>query len=326
MKRKRVDPMKIYYSKDFYKSHTIDNVVSFPKMLLVQGSSSCNFKCIQCFREVMVPRRKASGLGEGYISNELIEKIADECKGKDGFIGIHFALYGEPLLNPQIVKIIRTIKSRGLRAQIVTNGYFLDEKMSHDLVNAGLDKIKISFQGTNKERYEFWRANSDYERIVKHVKQLVEIRDKKDSDLFIQVGTSSADDTLEELGEFVAHWSGIVDHAYWNYTALLHVADSPRLKGVNILRQAPKNTEQCWDPFLRMSVLWNGKVGRCVDDEENYVGDLNSQTVEEVWNGEEYLFVRKTLIEKGNIFDICQHCPMEPKETIKEYEHRYEDK
>lgn len=322
---KKIDPMKLYYDKDFYKDHSIDNVISFPKMLLIQASSSCNFKCIQCFREIMVPRRKISGLGEGYISLELIEKISDECKDKKDFIGIHFALYGEPLLNPNLVDIVKVIKSRNLKCQIVTNGYFLNEKMINNLIDARLDKIKVSFQGTNKERYEFWRNNEHYDLIVKHIKMLVKIRDQKGSDLFIQVGTSSADDTEDELNDFVAYWGNIVDHAYWNYTSLLHIADNPKLKEIEILRQSERRTEQCWDPFLRMSVPWNGKVGRCVEDEENYVGDLNHQTIDEVWNGEEFMSVRKTLVEKGNVFDCCRYCGMEPNETIRDYTYRYSE-
>ncbi len=323
-KDKKIDPIKLYYTKEYYAPLSM-NVIDFPKMLVLQGSSFCNFNCIMCQRNVKVKKREKTKLGNGYMSVQLIKKIVDECKNIKDFLGLQFALYGEPLLNPDIVKIIEVIKKGGVKVQIVTNGSMLEEEMIRKLINAGLDKIKISFQGASPEKYKLWRDKDYYSKLVSIVHNVVRIRDKMKSDLFVQVGTSSADDTIEELKDFISYWKKIVDHVYWNYTCLLHLQDDPVINNLKILRQAPKNTKKCWELFKRMAVMWNGKVVRCVNDEEHFIGDLNTQSIREIWNGEIMNKYRSTILAKGNILEGCEYCTTQPDET-KNYKYRYNQK
>jgi hypothetical protein len=37
------------------------------------------------------------------------------------------------------------------------------------------------------------------------------------------------------------------------------------------------------------------------------VGDLNQSSLEEIWNGEKYVDMRKRLVENG-IFPVCRRC------------------
>ncbi len=51
---------------------------------------------------------------------------------------------GEPLLHPELEEIIRRIRSRGLLAGLITNGYLLTAKRILSLNDAGLDHLQIS--------------------------------------------------------------------------------------------------------------------------------------------------------------------------------------
>jgi MoaA/NifB/PqqE/SkfB family radical SAM enzyme len=51
---------------------------------------------------------------------------------------------GEPLLHPDVVEIIRRIRSRGVMAGIITNGYLLTPDRIQELNRAGLDQLQIS--------------------------------------------------------------------------------------------------------------------------------------------------------------------------------------
>jgi|TARA_B100002003_G_C14074869_1_gene517086 MoaA/NifB/PqqE/SkfB family radical SAM enzyme len=316
-----IDPLKLYYAKEYYDG-LLESEIGFPKILLLQASSLCNFSCIMCYRTLHVPERKIFGIQEGNMSLKLIKKLVRECQGEKDFLGFHLAEYGEPLMNPEITEIISCIHKAGLTSQIVTNGFYLDDKMIKGLINAGLSKIKISFQGATPKRYKFWRNNNYYEKVVSNVKNLVKARDAKKSDLYIQVGTSSCDDTEEELEKFVNYWKDLVDHVYWNYTILLHLKDKELFNKINVLRQAPKKEDKCNDPFLRMTVLWNGKVTQCVNDEGHFIGDLNKQTIYEVWHSTKMNANRKIILENGNILPNCDTCAAQPKETL-QYNYRY---
>jgi MoaA/NifB/PqqE/SkfB family radical SAM enzyme len=63
---------------------------------------------------------------------------------------------------------------------------------------------------------------------------------------------------------------------------------------------------RCLYPFLHARVSFSGKVYFCPFIRVE-VGDLTQSTLEEVWNGERYVGMRKKLLEHG-IFPVCRRC------------------
>ena len=63
---------------------------------------------------------------------------------------------------------------------------------------------------------------------------------------------------------------------------------------------------RCLYPFLHARVSFSGKVYFCPFIRVE-VGDLTKSTLEEVWNGERYVQMRKQLLEHG-IFPVCRRC------------------
>jgi MoaA/NifB/PqqE/SkfB family radical SAM enzyme len=79
---------------------------------------------------------------------------------------------------------------------------------------------------------------------------------------------------------------------------------------------------RCLYPFLYARVSFSGKVYFCPFIRVE-VGDLTSQSLEEVWTGERYVSLRKKLVETG-IFPVCRRCckvelaPVAPEATADE--------
>jgi MoaA/NifB/PqqE/SkfB family radical SAM enzyme len=67
-----------------------------------------------------------------------IDKLADLGTSVVAFSG------GEPLLHPQLDELIRHIRSRGMMAGLITNGFLLSEDRIKALNAAGLDYMQIS--------------------------------------------------------------------------------------------------------------------------------------------------------------------------------------
>ncbi|HEY2433704.1 MAG TPA: radical SAM protein [Vicinamibacterales bacterium] len=63
---------------------------------------------------------------------------------------------------------------------------------------------------------------------------------------------------------------------------------------------------RCLYPFLHARVSFSGKVYFCPFIRIE-VGDLTTSSLEEVWNGEKYVALRRTLLEHG-IFPVCRRC------------------
>jgi MoaA/NifB/PqqE/SkfB family radical SAM enzyme len=63
---------------------------------------------------------------------------------------------------------------------------------------------------------------------------------------------------------------------------------------------------RCLYPFLHARVSFSGKMYFCPFIRVE-VGDLNTSSLEEIWNGEKYVSMRRALVEQG-IFPVCRRC------------------
>jgi hypothetical protein len=63
---------------------------------------------------------------------------------------------------------------------------------------------------------------------------------------------------------------------------------------------------RCLYPFLQARVSFSGKVFFCPFIRVE-VGDLTTSTLEEVWNSERYVDMRRRLLDNG-LFPVCRRC------------------
>jgi radical SAM protein with 4Fe4S-binding SPASM domain len=63
-------------------------------------------------------------------------------------------------------------------------------------------------------------------------------------------------------------------------------------------------------------VLWDGRVSLCCADFDgrNVLGDLNTSTIQEIWNAEPYRNARRQHLESGGP-DICRSCDLPKKDS-----------
>ncbi|HOY33379.1 MAG TPA: twitch domain-containing radical SAM protein [Bacteroidales bacterium] len=74
------------------------------------------------------------------------------------------------------------------------------------------------------------------------------------------------------------------------------------------IKKRPEDTI-CVLPWVHLNIRPNGKVLQCCMtlDHKNYAGDLNKQTIEEVWNGRFLRTMRKKML-KGIEPEMCRRC------------------
>ena len=58
---------------------------------------------------------------------------------------------GEPMLHPEIYEIITHIRSHGMMAGLISNGYYLTRKRIEKLNDAGLEYLQISIDNVNPD-------------------------------------------------------------------------------------------------------------------------------------------------------------------------------
>ncbi|MEA4956429.1 GTP 3',8-cyclase [bioreactor metagenome] len=108
-------------------------------------TNRCNINCLYCHHDGMMPSNNEMTPNEIFQILKIAKSIGVE---KIRFSG------GEPLIRKDIVEIIEKTSSLGFKdISITTNGIFL-AKYAQDLVNAGLNRVNISFDTLNAETYK----------------------------------------------------------------------------------------------------------------------------------------------------------------------------
>lgn len=135
------NPSEIYeeYRRCWVEYPTQFILKEFPMHLDIESTNRCNLQCTFCDRQRTVSENQF-----GDMDMNLYKKIIDEG-ARNNLWGIKLSYRGEPLLHPHIVQMVAYAKQKGiLDVYFNTNGMLLNERMSSNLIEAGLDRISIS--------------------------------------------------------------------------------------------------------------------------------------------------------------------------------------
>jgi radical SAM protein with 4Fe4S-binding SPASM domain len=123
----------------------------------------------------------------------------------------------------------------------------------------------------------------------------------------IETMFNASRDTLGETTDYLRFWKGKVDHARVGSISLAFKEhDHEAVFAVT-------RTGACTQIYERMPITWNGLVTQCVVDVDGdqIVGDLNKDSISDVWNSERMRMVRQ--IHHDRTFEklpMCLHCDM----------------
>jgi len=289
------------FSKEYfeYRKKWQDNpkqriVGDFPLHLDIESTNNCNLKCTMCGRNWMKEKL-------GFIDFDLFKKIIDEAS-KYKLPSIKLNYRGEPLLHPDLPKMVKYAKDKGiLEVQFNTNGLLLSEEKAEELIDAGLDRIIFSFDGATKETYEKIRRGSDYDKVIKNIKYLVSLRNKKGLKRpLVRVQMVKMTENAQEVEEFIKMWTPIA-----NKVAISTVID--------FLAKECKENEHfpCPQIYQRLMICWDGEVRMCCGDWYGKFGldNVKERSLYDIWHGEKINRVRKLHSEgKFNEVPACASC------------------
>ncbi|MCX6559279.1 MAG: SPASM domain-containing protein [Candidatus Aminicenantes bacterium] len=127
--------------------------------LYVEPTSRCNLACRTCIRNTW-----REPLGD--MPWPLFQRLTAQLADLPHLESVMFAGFGEPTAHPDILRMIRAVKSRGLRAEITTNGTLLDGPMIDGLRRAGLDMLWASFDSAGEAGFEDIRRGAKFGPVV----------------------------------------------------------------------------------------------------------------------------------------------------------------
>jgi hypothetical protein len=276
-----------------------DRAPRMPEIVQIEATNICNAKCTFCPRDDMKRR-------QGVMDVDLYRKVVDECASLGiGHVRMHN--YGEAFVDKRLPEKIAYAKSRGIpEVGVITNGSLLGPDVARAVVEAGLDAINISLDAAGKETFESTRLGLKYDKVIANVEGLVQARRELGRTRPKLILSFVRQDNSAEEQAFIDHWSAVADK--------IHITELHNWAGT-LKRRADVNFP-CYRQWLTFTVLWDGRVSLCCADLDGHIvlGDLRTQSIAEIWNGDAYRRVRREHLESGGPA-ICRNCDLPAKDS-----------
>lgn len=256
----------------------------------------------------------------GTMDDEVFDRVLGEARYFTDPCWFHW--FGEPLLHPRLFDQIERAKSRGVpNLGISTNGTLLDDRRARSILDSPLDTLMIAIDGTSKEVYERIRLSPrhEFEEVVANARSFLDARRARGAGRpHTILSIIVMEDTEPELEEFRAHWldAGADEVLFKPFTTWANQADGFLELGTPAVRSAAAARREfpchfLWESFV---VAWNGLVLPCCNDYDaiEVLGDLRTQSVPEIWNGERYQRLRRAERDGNNDSPLCSGCTQAP--------------
>ena len=287
-----------------------------PMNVTLEPTNICNLECPVCETGAGV-----LGRPDGHMTLEqfktLIDKVAEHTNT------LMFYFMGEPFLNKHAYKMVRYAKDVGIPfVTTCTNGDLL---YPEKLVECGIDEVSFQIGGMTQETHQIYRINSNLERIMKNLKETLRIKQERRPSMRVLCGFILMKHNEHEVETFKREMAAIgvdqavvidpcvrtveqgklylpTDKKHWFYDPVAFEAGELKPKII------PDN--ECPWIYYSLSIHVNGDVVPCCRDPkgEQVMGNLLSESLEEVWNGQRFQTFRNKLHQNQKEIGICRLC------------------
>ncbi len=275
-----------------------------PAHMKIELTNFCNLACPMCPHEQMER-------AVGYMKPELYRRVIDMAAPELEFAYLHHL--GESLFHGKIGDFIRYGRQRGVAMGLSTNATYLDGRKAKLLLESGLDFLVISLDGATPDTYARVRVGGDFATTMKNVREFFELRRRVPNETTVVVQMIVTEANHAEVAPFAELWAKecgaevmIKEARDW--------AGQVKLVQIGKAAGRPPSVKRvpCKMLWSELTVLWDGAVVPCVNvyEKQNVLGDLATQTLDEVWNGAPMRALRERhLADDVDGIPVCATCP-----------------
>ncbi len=289
---------------------------NLPDVIRIEPVGLCNFNCQHCPTGVS-PNKRA------LLSKDKFHEIIDGFK-KINFLPRVVVCYhgGEPLLNKNLTYFIKYLKDWGVKKTVITtNASLLTEQKSIELIEAGIDQIKVSFDGESVEENNYIRQKGNFYANAENLKTFCKVY-KKISKHKIDISTASTIITKEEDLDIIfknkKHTNPpkyLTDY-FKNEMDVMRISSYPAMIWPNLNKNdylhksfPSEKPSYCSLLFETFTILSNGNVVTCCYDLKGELihGNIFKESILKIWESEKYKKIRSNFkIKKYN--SLCESC------------------
>lgn len=315
--RKIFNLLKLKFS--YYLSIIVKKPVisGSPYSLSIEPTTNCNLSCPEC-----ISGKKLFTRPTGNMQIKMYKIIINEVSPFLLYLSLYFQ--GEPFLHPEIFEMIRIAKQNRIYTAISTNGNFLNDSNSKDIVESGLDRIIISVDGVNQNCYEIYRQGGDLLKVISGIKKLIKWKEYLKSRtpcIIIQSLVMQHNQHQKDEIKKYFKYPGINKVVFKSLQVDQYKKGSPfiptidkytryKLKkhGEYIIKNHLKN--RCWRMWSSSVITQNGFIiPCCFDKDAKYIlGKYEDYKFKDIWRNNEYYKFRARILKSRKEINICCNC------------------
>jgi wyosine [tRNA(Phe)-imidazoG37] synthetase (radical SAM superfamily) len=283
--------------------------------VVMEVFGGCNYTCQMC-------PQSSPGRGKNFTRKmplDKFKKILDDLIPKYGTPQINLEGSGEPTMAKDLPEYIRAVKEKNLKCFMYCNGARLKGQFMKDVIDAGIDFIRVSVIGYNKEKYKQWMDKDNFDLILSNLKEMQNYIKLEKKNCIVSTYHLITDNTQLDY-EVLEYKKNVINKV----NCLAYIWKMHNWSGNYNNENPRKKTDRrsCGRPFApEITIRAGGKEGRtgalvpCCqtlgppNEEKSILGHMDKQTLEEIYNDIPY----KKLIEaheKKNFdeIDYCKNC------------------
>jgi radical SAM protein with 4Fe4S-binding SPASM domain len=272
---------------------------ALPVEFIVETTAKCNLYCPMCPRETHKQPKED-------MTDEIFQRLVQES----GHSAEHMMLIGlgEPFLDKKIFERIEYCDRHRISTLLSTNGTLLDEKTAERLLNSPLEHVTLSFDGSTKESFEYYRKGARFEQVRDNFVRFARMKKERGAEVQVVVQMVRMERNTSEVDDFIRFWSAVPG------------IDQIRVKAdeTNLMRPDSGHAASDWKYPCHylwrgpMYVKHNGDVYPCCQSymlDGAPVGRIGEQSLDNIWNSESMQDMRR-LHSSGRAgeIDICSRC------------------
>lgn len=298
------------------KRNKLEEVIPLdgPYTVAIDPSNLCNFKCNFCAiqsKEEKLPFKKQ------LMTLELFKKIIDDLKMFPQKLKVlRINGQGEPLLNPHICEMIRYAKDSNVAdfIEMITNGSRLNPRLNKDLIDSGINRIRISIEALDEAGYrDIAGTKMDFDKFIDNIRGLHEISGECEiycKIVDVAVPTESDKEHFYELfGEICDRF--FVDNVIPLWSDFAELKNVITVVGKGMHGQQIKEVLVCPYSFYSLIINSDGDVTACCADWKRKLvfGNLKNESLQEIWQGSKLKeFWVEMLKGNKNRYEMCSKC------------------
>jgi len=281
--------------------------------VVIEVFGGCNYTCQMCPQST---GREPSFLRK--MPLKQFEDILDQIMPYGSPV-INLEGSGEPTMATDLPEYIAACTSRGFRSYMYCNGARFRDQYMRDCIDAGLSLIRFSVIGYNSELYNKWMSKDNFELIkdnarqAKAYKESVEAKTSIDSYHLILDPEQAEYEIAQYQNNFINdvgtkayiwkmhNWSGNYTPGYTRDTSKRRTCGRPASAELTVRAGGLDGHRAAVTPCCQV-------LGPPTES-KSVLGHLDTQTFEEVWNGELYNELRHLHdTEQFDKIDYCKGC------------------